>query len=137
LKFSEVTIDATTGSLTLRAIVPNPNEILMPGLFVHASLSVGDKQALLIPQRATTRNPDGSLSVWSVDKNNKAQKRTVKVGEAYQDHWIVVDGLTAGETIIVEGYQKIAPNSDVVPSPWKADGETATKAPIKETPQEK
>jgi membrane fusion protein (multidrug efflux system) len=120
LKFSEVTINETTGSITLRARVPNPDNILMPGLFVRASLNIGDVDALLVPQRAATRNPDGTLNVWVVDGDNKAQSRAIEVKEAYQDSWIISAGLTDGDTIIVEGYQKVAAGAQVEPSLWLA-----------------
>jgi len=136
LKFSEVTIDETTGSITLRAIVPNPDNILMPGLFVHASLSIGDEKALLVPQRSATRNPDGSLNVWVVDNNNKAELRDIKVSDTYQDNWIVTEGLSAGEIIIIEGYQKVKSGADVAPTPWiKATKKTASSS--KEISQKK
>ncbi|MCF8496188.1 MAG: efflux RND transporter periplasmic adaptor subunit [Alphaproteobacteria bacterium] len=118
LKFSEVTIDETTGSITLRAIVPNPDSVFLPGLFVRATIDVGEKEVLLVPQRAATRMPDGSLSVWIVDEGNKAQMRSVQVDSAYKDNWIVSSGMEAGDKIIVEGYQKIGPGAEVVPSPW-------------------
>ena len=119
LKFSEVTIDETTGSVTLRAVVPNPNDVLMPGLFVRATLELGTQEAILVPQRAAIRQPDGSLTVWVVGDGNIANPRSLKVSEAYEDQWIVTDGLKPGEQVIVEGYLKIAPGAKVAPSPWK------------------
>ncbi len=119
LKFSEVTIDETTGSITLRAKVPNSENVLMPGLFVRAALNIGEVNALLVPQRAASRNPDGTLSVWVVDGDNKAQPRNIEVKEAYQDSWIVSGGLNAGETIIIEGYQKVGAGAQVAPTPWQ------------------
>jgi len=124
LKFSEVTIDETTGSITLRATVPNPDNVLMSGLFVRASLDMGKTTAVLVPQRATTRNPDGSIGVWVVGDNNKAEQRIIKVGDAYEDQWIVKSGLKPGESVIVEGYQKVQPGAEVSPSPWKSKNAT-------------
>jgi len=126
LKFSEVTINESTGSIALRATMPNPNGVLLPGLFVRAVLDFGDKQVLLVPQRSTIRQPDGSLTVWVVDANNKASPRSIKAQSAYQSSWIVSDGLKAGETIIIEGYQKIAPNADVITSPWKQQAQASS-----------
>lgn len=119
LKFSEVMIDETTGSVTLRAQVPNPAGILLPGLFVRAELNLGKKDALLIPQRAATRTPDGGLIAWVVDADNTAQSRPIRVGAAYQDSWIVTDGLSAGDRVIVEGYQKVHGGAPVEPAPWE------------------
>jgi hypothetical protein len=119
LKFSEVTIDETTGSIALRALIPNPDSLLLPGLFVRAMLDLGQDDVLLVPQRATIRTPEGDLTVWVVDESGKAQPRPVKVEQAYTDNWIVKDGLKAGDTIIVEGYQKVGPGAPVSSVPWQ------------------
>ncbi len=125
LSFSEVTIDETTGSITLRATVPNPDGVLMPGLFVRTSLALGKKTALLVPQRASTRNADGSISVMIVDDKNKVQPRAIKVRDAYEDSWIVSEGLAPGDKVIIEGYQKVAPNSVVSVTNWQQAGDGA------------
>lgn len=119
LKFSEVTIDQTTSSITLRAVSPNPEKTLLPGLFVRAIINIGERSALLVPQRATTRTPDGKINVWVVDTDNTAQPRVFETYGTHGDSWIVKNGLNAGETIIVEGYQKVGPGSQVIPSPWE------------------
>jgi membrane fusion protein (multidrug efflux system) len=118
LKFSEVTIDETTGSITLRAVIPNPDGVLLPGLFVRAKMDLGEKTALLVPQRAATRTPEGALTVWTVDENNQGQPRPFQSSGAYEDNWIVTGGLNQGDSLIVEGYQKIQPGMAVVPQPW-------------------
>lgn len=118
LKFSEVTIDRTTGSVALRAVFPNPDGLLLPGLFVRANVELGEQQTILVPQRATTRTPEGRLSVWVLDENNQAQPKMFTATSAYGDSWIVQDGLSVGDVIIVEGYQKIQPGIKVSPSPW-------------------
>jgi len=125
LKFSEVTIDETTGSIALRALIPNPNSLLLPGLFVRATLDLGEDDVLLVPQRATIRTPEGGLTVWVVDKTGKAQPRAIQVEQAYKDNWIVTNGLKAGDTIIVEGYQKVGPGAPVSPSPWQRNKASA------------
>jgi membrane fusion protein, multidrug efflux system len=122
LQFSEVTVDETTGSIALRAEVINPDGVLLPGLFVRANLNLGQEEALLVPQRATTRSPDGSLNVWIVDAEEKAQPRPIKASRAFEGSWIVEDGLQAGDRVIVEGYQKVGPDMPVKPMPWKAEG---------------
>lgn len=119
LKFSEVTIDETTGSIALRALIPNPDSLLLPGLFVRATLDLGQDDVLLVPQRAAIRMPEGSLTIWVVDEEKKAQQRPIEVEQAYGDSWIVTDGLKVGDTIIVEGYQKVAPDAPVSPMPWE------------------
>lgn len=118
LKFSEVTVDESTGSIALRAEVANPDDVLLPGLFVRANLDLGQETVLLAPQRAATRTADGTLNVWVVDAGNQAQPRTIKASRAYNSQWIVEDGLQAGDTIIVEGYQKVGPGAPVMPMPW-------------------
>ncbi|MCD8566671.1 MAG: efflux RND transporter periplasmic adaptor subunit [Alphaproteobacteria bacterium] len=118
LKFSEVTIDETAGSIALRALMPNPDGLLLPGLFVRADLDLGESDAILVPQRAAVRTPEGNLTVWVVDQNNQAQPRPVQVEQAYKDSWIVTDGLSAGDKVIVEGYQKVRPGAPVSPAPW-------------------
>lgn len=119
LKFSEVTVDETTGSIALRALMPNPDALLLPGMFVRATLDLGKDEVLLIPQRATIRTPEGGLTVWVVGEEGKAQPRPIQVEQAYKDNWIVMDGLKAGDTIIVEGYQKVGPGAPVSPVPWQ------------------
>ncbi|MDG1438927.1 MAG: efflux RND transporter periplasmic adaptor subunit, partial [Emcibacteraceae bacterium] len=120
LKFSDVLVDETTGSVGLRALIPNPDQLLLPGLFVRAKIELGDRQATLLPQRATTRNPDGSLTVWTIDENNQVNPRPITVNGASKNQWIVATGITAGEKIVIEGYHKIAPGMTVIPSPWVA-----------------
>lgn len=131
LKFSEVTVDETTGSITLRAIVPNPDGLLLPGLFVRAELDLGEETALLVPQRATTRKADGTLSVWIVDADNKAQQRAITTSDAYEEYWIVESGVEAGDKLIVEGYQKVAPDMAVAPEEWTKEQPQDDSAPQK------
>ena len=120
LKFFEVTMDQTTASTTLRAEIPNPEGHLLPGRFVRAVLELGEEQVLLVPQRATTRTAQGELKVWVVDSEHKARQRTIKADSAYQDSWIVSSGLEAGETLIIEGYQKIQEGQQVSTVAWEA-----------------
>lgn len=122
LKFSEVTVGETTGSVALRALVSNPDALLLPGLFVKARLNLGRDEAVLVPQRATTRSPNGTLTVWVVDEKSQANQLTIEVAQAYEDQWVVSKGLKAGDTVIVQGYQKVGPGTQVTPSPWKKVG---------------
>lgn len=118
LKFSEVTTDPATGATTLRAEVRNPEGTLLPGMFVHAVLSFGEVRTLLVPQRATIRTPDGTLMVWVIDDARQAEQRTIEVSGADTDSWVVTSGLRAGDTIVVEGYQRLREGQTVVPEPW-------------------
>lgn len=125
LRFYAVTVDQTTDSIGLRAVVPNPDGQLLPGLFIHAELDLGKQDVLLVPQRATIRNSEGGVGVWMVDAQSKAELRPITVSSTWQDQWVVEDGLEPGDTVIMEGYQKIGAGMEVSPSPWKS-GETET-----------
>ncbi|WP_454914175.1 efflux RND transporter periplasmic adaptor subunit [Variovorax gossypii] len=108
LTFSGVTVDAGTGSVTLRAVVPNPDKLLMPGMYVRAVLQEGtDATALLVPQQAVTRAPDGSASALVVDAENKVAKRPIQVGRAVGTRWQVLEGLAAGDRVMTEGAQRV------------------------------
>lgn len=120
LEFSEVTVDPTTGSVSLRAVIPNPDRVILPGEFVKATLNLGTKSELLVPQRATSRTPFGTLQVMVVNDANIVESRTLEEGRAYHDQWIVKSGVKEGDRVIVEGYQKVKAGDTVTPSPWKA-----------------
>jgi len=121
LKFSDVTVDQDTGSVLVRAVFPNPDKLLYPGLFVRAHIEQGVRQnAILVPQKAVMRNPDGSSMVFVVGADNKVAPRPVTVGQGVQDQWLIDGGLSGGETVVVEGLLKIRPGSDVHPVPVDA-----------------
>ena len=116
LTFSGVTVDAGTGTVTLRAVVPNPQRLLMPGMYVRAVLQEGvDEAALLVPQQAVTRAPDGSASTLVVGADNKVAKRAITVGRAVANRWQVLAGLGAGERVLVEGSQQARVGDTVRP----------------------
>ena len=118
LQFSDVTVDAGTSSVQLRAVFPNPNKELLPGLFVRARVEQGvAENAITVPQAAVSRGPDGSARVWVVGADNKAAQRTIKTERAVGNVWLVSDGLTAGERVVVEGLQKVKPGAEVKPVP--------------------
>ncbi|MDC9595923.1 efflux RND transporter periplasmic adaptor subunit [Xenorhabdus anantnagensis] len=117
LEFSDVTVDETTGSITMRAVFPNPNEELLPGMFVRTKLEEGvRKNAILVPQQAITRTPRGQAITMIVDKDNKVELRNINATQAIGDKWLVVDGLKTGDRVIVTGLQKIAPGITVEPT---------------------
>lgn len=116
LAFSDITVDQTTGSITLRAIVPNPDHALLPGMFVRARLDEGtDPNALLIPQQAVTRTPRGDATALVVDSANKVEVRTISVSQTAGDKWRVTGGLQSGERVIVSGIQRAQPGMTVKP----------------------
>ncbi len=121
LQFSEVTVDPSTGSVLLRAVFPNKDRTLLPGMFVRATLGVGsNSQALLVPQAGVSRNARGEATVLVVDADSKVSERIVEVDRAVGSDWVVSSGLIAGERVIVEGVQKVRPGSTVTAKPVNA-----------------
>ena len=119
LKFSEVTVDQSTGSVTLRALFPNPKQSLLPGMFVRAILEEGvEDNAILIPQRGVTRNPKGDAMVMVVGAEDKVEPRPIKVVRTVGDNWLVSEGLKAGDRVILEGIQKARPGTQVKAVPF-------------------
>ncbi|KAA5922352.1 MULTISPECIES: efflux RND transporter periplasmic adaptor subunit [Pantoea] len=126
LEFSDVTVDETTGSITLRAIVPNPNHTLLPGMFVRARLDEGiNPNALLVPQQAVTRTPTGQATVMVVGADNKVESRQVTTSQAIGDKWLVTDGVKAGERVISTGLQRAKPGAQVIPQEVSDDAKAA------------
>jgi RND family efflux transporter MFP subunit len=114
LQFSEVTVDATTGAVTLRALFPNPDSILLPGMFVRALVIEGNKpDAILAPQQAIGRTEKGDPTAYTVDAKGMARLNVIKVGQAVGDKWLVLSGLKAGDRLIVEGLQKVQADQPV------------------------
>ena len=129
LLFSDPTVDAATGQVTLRADLPNPKGLLLPGLFVKVRLAQSSSDhAIRLPQQALTRGPDGD-TVLVVGADNKAVPRTVKVGASLGGDWVVLSGLAAGERVIVDGVMKMRPGAPVNPVPWAPPGNKAAGAP--------
>ncbi|MFM0419803.1 efflux RND transporter periplasmic adaptor subunit [Paraburkholderia aromaticivorans] len=116
LLFSDITVDATTGSVTLRSVFPNPDGVLLPGMFVRARLEEGvNQQAITVPQLAVSRASDGSASVLTVGADNKVVQRAVTADTASGSDWLVTSGLKAGDRVIVAGSQKARTGSLVKP----------------------
>lgn len=114
LEFSEVSVDASTGSVTLRAVFPNPDSLLLPGMFVYASLVDGvQSKAILAPQQGITRNPKGEPTALVVNSDNKVEVRSLKAERTVGDRWLVTEGLQEGDRIITEGIQFVQPGSSV------------------------
>jgi membrane fusion protein (multidrug efflux system) len=114
LEFSEVTVDQGTGSVTLRAIFPNSQELLLPGMFVRATIEEGVRDgAILAPQQGITHAPNGSATALVVDAYDKVEKRSVELDRAIGDQWVVTKGLAAGDRLIVGGLQSVKPGVQV------------------------
>lgn len=107
LEFSDVTVDQTTGSITIRAIFPNPDKTLLPGMFVRARLEEGtNPSAILVPQQGVTRTPRGDASALVVGADNKVEMRNITATQAIGDKWLVTEGLKDGDRVIITGLQK-------------------------------
>lgn len=124
LQFSDVTVDESTGSITLRAVYPNPQHTLLPGMFVRARIDEGvNPQAILVPQQGVTRTPRGDATVLIVNAQNQVENREVTAAQAIGDKWLITSGLQNGDKVIVSGLQKVRPGVTV-----KATEDTAAPA---------
>lgn len=118
LKFAEVSVDQGTGSVTIRAEFPNPDKLLLPGMFVRAQLQSGVRQnALLVPQQGVTRDIKGQPTAMVVNGEGKVEQRILKTERTVGSDWLVTDGLKAGDKVITEGLQKIKPGATVATKP--------------------
>lgn len=121
LQFKDVTVEPTTGSVILRTVFPNPEGILLPGLFVRAVFTEGvNEQGLLVPQQGVARTQRGDPIALIVDAENKVQLRMLTIDRAIGNQWLVVSGLHAGDQVIVEGSQKVRPGAPAQAVPFGA-----------------
>jgi membrane fusion protein (multidrug efflux system) len=128
LLFSDLSVDPTTGQVTLRVEVPNPQTRLLPGMYVRTRLVQGQiAGAILLPQQAVTRGPLGD-TVLVIGEGGMPAPRAVRIGGAAGSQWIVLDGLKPGEQVIVEGFQKMGPGAPVKPVPWAGAGAASAAA---------
>ena len=119
LLFSDLTVDPTSGQVTLRAEVPNPGTVLLPGMYVRVQLEQAKAgNAILLPQQAVTRSAQGD-TVMVVGADGKVAARPVKIGAEQSGRWVVLEGLKAGEQVMVDGFQKLRPGATVKPVPWQ------------------
>jgi len=125
LEFTDVTVDESTGSVTLRAVFSNPDHQLLPGMFVRARVDEGiQPDAILVPQQGVTRTPRGDALVMVVDEQNKVETRPVVAAEAIGDQWLVKEGLKPGDKVIVSGIQHIKAGATVKPVTDEAAAKT-------------
>ena len=121
LQFSDARVDPNTGMVTLRAIFPNPKNELLPGMYVRAMLEEGVRDnAILVPQRAVTRNPQGQATAYVVTPEGQVELRILDANRTVGDQWLVESGLQPGDQVIVEGVQKVRPGAKAVATPWEA-----------------
>lgn len=129
LQFRDVTVDPTTGSVVLRAVFPNPDGVLLPGMFVRAIVKEGvNKQAILVPQQAVARDPKGNPIALIVSSEGKIEQRKLTLDRSVVDKWLVSSGLGTGDRVVVEGLQKIRPGASVKVVPFH-EGPKASPKP--------
>lgn len=130
LQFTEVTVDQSTGSVTLRAVFPNPKHLLLPGMFARERISEGMAQnALLVPQQGVTHNQRGEPVAWVVGADDTVAQRVLKTERAIGDKWLVSEGIQAGDRVIVEGSQRVQqPGMKVHPSDMPASASSSAPA---------
>ena len=130
LRFADVTVDPTTGSQVIRAQFPNPNGLLLPGMFVRASLVEGTQaKGMLVPQRAVGRDEKGKATVMVIGANDKVEVRSLQTNRAIGDNWLVTDGLKPGDKIIVEGGMMLRPGMPVQGKPWNPNAKPVGAPP--------
>ena len=130
LQMTDVTVDPATGAVRLRAIFPNPQNLLLPGLYVRATVNQGvDPHGILLPQNAVGHNQKGDPTVLVIDNKNIARLRLIKTGRAVGSDWQVLEGLKPGEKVITQGLAKVAPDMPVAPQPAGAPQTAASKQP--------
>jgi membrane fusion protein (multidrug efflux system) len=121
LLFSDVTVDETSGQVTLRAVIDNPDNALLPGQYARVRLSQSQAQGILVPQQAVTRGGQNGDTVMVIGADNKPVSRVVKIGSQQGESWVVMDGLKEGEKVMVDGFQKLQmlpPGTPVKPVQW-------------------
>ena len=132
LLFSNANVDPNTGQVTLRAEFPNPDGDLLPGMYVRIRIEQAvQKSGITIPQRAVTRDTEGNAQIFAVASDQTAQVRKITLGASIGSEWIVLSGLKDGETIVVDGIQKVTPGGKLVAEPWTprtADPHTSDQA---------
>lgn len=126
LQFRDVSVDATTGSVIVRAVFPNPQGVLMPNMFVRAMVTEGaSDQAILIPQQSVSRDPKGNPQVMVVDGENKVELRNIQIERAMGSNWMVTCGLKVGDRIVVDGLQRVRPGVTVQASAYQPSAGTS------------
>jgi RND family efflux transporter MFP subunit len=138
LEFSEVTVDETTGSVTLRALMPNPERLLLPGMFVREEIQEGVRQdAVLAPQQGISHDQKGQPNALVVGPDNTVELRTLKTDRAIGDQWLVTSGLKPGDRVIVEGIQSAKPGAKVAPEEYRPADEKTAQLPATAQPSTK
>ncbi len=128
--FSGISVDAGTGDAVIRVLVDNPQRQLLPGMFVRARIARAvQANGMLLPQQAVLRSSDGQAQAWVLDGTNKASLKPITVGDVVEHQYVVSGGLKAGDTVVVEGQERLQPGATAAPQPWKRAAAVAT-APV-------
>ena len=136
LQFADVSVDPATGTQTIRAIFPNPNALLLPGMYVRAELIEGTQaQALTVPQRAVSRDEKGNPTVLVVGRDNKLASRVIVAPRTIGENWLVTSGLKPGERVVVEGAMMLRPGAPVKPVPWNPNAKPQQQQQPQSQPQ--
>ncbi|NOJ36407.1 efflux RND transporter periplasmic adaptor subunit [Agrobacterium vitis] len=139
IDMSEMAVSTTTGTVSVRTLFDNPDDLILPGMYVRATITVGEEEGYLIPQRAASRNANGDLTAKFVNSDNKVETRTFPSSKLSGNSWLVNDGVKDGDQLILDGFQSITDNATVKPVPAQIDskgfviapaaGKAATEAP--------
>ncbi|MCF1469360.1 efflux RND transporter periplasmic adaptor subunit [Agrobacterium vitis] len=139
IDMSEMAVSTTTGTVSVRTLFDNPDDLILPGMYVRATITVGEEEGYLIPQRAASRNANGDLTAKFVNSDNKVETRTFRSSKLSGNSWLVNDGVKDGDQLILDGFQSITDNATVKPVPAQIDskgfviapaaGKAATEAP--------
>jgi membrane fusion protein (multidrug efflux system) len=131
LQFRDVTVDPATGTVTLRMVFPNPQHLLLPGMFVRAIVEEGvDDQAILAMQQGVSRDPKGNAIAWVLDKSDKVEQRNLTIDKAIGDKWLVTSGLASGDRLLVEGLQKVRPGMAVKAVPFTPQPQSGNQSEL-------
>jgi membrane fusion protein (multidrug efflux system) len=119
---TDLAVDENTGTVRLRSVFPNPNSILLPGMFVRTTITAAQTQKIIIvPQKAVGIEADGSKVVWIVDGNNFVSKRQVTTSTTYENNWVISSGLKAGDNVVIEGTMMLQPGLEINPKNIKKE----------------
>lgn len=129
LRFTDVSVDPATGSQVIRAVFPNPDGLLLPGMFVRAQLAEGTRKAMLIPQRAVGRDERGNATVMVVGADDKVEQRKIETDRTVGSDWIVTGGVQPGDHVIVEGGSWLNAGTLVKPQLWSSDANHSATVP--------
>ena len=136
LQLTDITVDQSTGMVTVRAIFPNPKHVLLPGMFVRARIDEGvNESAMLVPEVAVTHDPRGNATALVVGSDGKVASRTIQASRTFGDRWVVDGGLTEGDRVVVGGLQKVQPGAQVTATEAPSPGlQIASRAPAEDAP---